>query len=172
MVQWISPNNKDSFYGGANSFNNGEFGYNNIQQYVGTYSHKFNEKVWTSTESWYMYQRDATSAPTEAVPYQNGFFPVKNGYTKEFAVLNYTFFRLYASTFLTVRNEFFDDCEGNRTGYATKYSEHSIGLTYWPDKIITIRPELRFEHAYEAKPYDNGARASQFTAQFDIIVRY
>jgi hypothetical protein len=172
MLQWVHPNNKDSFYGGANAFNNAEFGYNNIQQYVGTYTHKFNETVWTSTEGWYMYQLHGTTMPTMAVPYQNGFFPTKDGYTKEYAFLNYTFFRLTPDCFFTVRNEMFNDCDGNRTGYATVYSEHSIGLTYWPDKMITIRPELRYEHAYNAKPYDNGARANQFTAQFDVIVHY
>ena len=28
------------------------------------------------------------------------------------------------------------------------YSEHSIGITWWPDKLITIRPELRYDHSY------------------------
>ena len=92
MVQWISNNNKDSVYGGANAFNNGEFGYNNIQQYVATYSHKFNETIWTSTEGYYMYQLDAVDHPTAAVPYQSGAFPVKNGYVYEYGILNYTFF--------------------------------------------------------------------------------
>jgi hypothetical protein len=32
MVQYISPNNKFSFYGGDNNFNNAEFGSNNLQQ--------------------------------------------------------------------------------------------------------------------------------------------
>ena len=172
MLQWISPNNKDSIYGGANSFNNGEFGYNNLQQYVATYSHKFNEKLWTSTEGWYMYQLDATTHPTAAVPYQSGAFPTKSGFVKEFAILNYTMYRLGPGTFLTVRNEVFDDIDGNRTGYATAYSEHSIGLTYWPDKMITIRPELRYEHSYAERAYDNGTRRNQVTAQADLIIHY
>jgi hypothetical protein len=172
MVQWISNNNKDSVYGGANAFNNADFGYNNIQQYVATYTHKFNEKLWTSTEGWYMYQLHGTTQPTAAVPYQNGFFPTKDGYTNEYAVLNYTMYRLGPGLFATARNEYFNDVDGNRTGYATQYTEDSIGLTWWPDKIITVRPELRFDHAYNAKPFDNGARANQFTGQFDIIVHY
>src|SRR4030095_3244042 len=31
MIQWTSPNQKDSVYVGDNAFNNGEFGYNNLQ---------------------------------------------------------------------------------------------------------------------------------------------
>jgi hypothetical protein len=172
MLQWISPNNKDSIYGGANAFNNADFGYNNIQQYVVTYSHKFNEKFWTSTEGWYMYQLNATTQPTAAVPYQSGAFPTKSGFVKEFAILNYTFYRLSPGSFLTVRNELFDDIDGNRTGYATPYSEHSIGITYWPDKMITLRPEFRYEHSYAERAYDNGTRKNQVTVQCDVIIHY
>jgi hypothetical protein len=112
MVQWISDNNMDSIYGGANAFNNANFGYNNIQQYVATYSHKFNEKVWTTTEGWYMFQRNATTAPTQDVPYQNGAFPVSPGFVHEWAFLNYTMWRIGPGLFFTVRNEVFDDAEG------------------------------------------------------------
>jgi hypothetical protein len=172
MVQWQSKNGKDSFYGGANAFNNAQFGYNNIQQYVGTWTHKFTDKVWTAQEAWYMYQNHATTAPTQSVPYQNGSFPVRAGYAPEWATVNYTMFRLGPAVFFTVRNEVFDDIVGNRTGFATFYSEHAIGLTWWPDKIITVRPELRFDHSYAAEAFDNGTRHNQFTASFDIIYHF
>ena len=61
-------------------------------------------------------------------------FLVQNGYAPEWAVVNYTMFRLSGNTFLTVRNEYFNDKVGSRTGFATDYSEHSIGITWWPDK--------------------------------------
>ena len=165
LVGWISP-------GLAILFNNANFGYNNIQQYVATYSHKFNEKVWTTTEGWYMFQRNATTAPTQDVPYQNGAFPVSPGFVHEWALLNYTMWRIGPGLFFTVRNEVFDDAEGNRTGYATVYSEHSIGFTWWPDKLITIRPELRYEHSYAEETYDNGTRKNQFTVQCDVVLHF
>ncbi len=179
MVQYQSSNGKFSFYGGANQFNNGEWGYNNLQQYVGTLSYKFNEKIWTSWESWYMYQFDAKSGPTASVPNINGNYPQQvhngyaptpyNGYAPEWATLNYTMFRLGPNTFFTVRNEMFDDIVGERSGFNTIYSEHAIGLTYWPSKIICIRPELRFDHSYYARAYDLGTRHNQATAQFDVV---
>src|SRR5215831_12043125 len=43
MIQWTSPNQMDSIYAGDNNFNNGKFGYNNLQQIVGTWTHKFND---------------------------------------------------------------------------------------------------------------------------------
>jgi hypothetical protein len=98
-------------------------------------------------------------------------------------MLDYTMYRITPNLFLIFRNELFDDEDGQRTGYATLYSEHSVGLTWWPCSIITVRPELRYERTYgthgssmdyvdEAKPYDNGTRRQQVTAQFDVIYHF
>jgi hypothetical protein len=210
MVQYQSDNNKFGFYGGANAFNNAQWGFNNIQQYVGTFTYKFTDKIWTTHETWYMYQEHCPGQPTAGNPGgftapdeplgQNGGFgysdaqiPVHPGYASEWATLNYTQIRLGPSTFLSVRNEAFDDNDGNRTGYSTLYSEHSIGLIWWPSKLITFRPEIRYDRTYgthgssgpnaavnpvtgaiidEAKPFDNGTRRQQVTAQFDVIYHF
>jgi hypothetical protein len=210
MFQYQAPNNRFSFYGGGNCINNARWGFNNIQQYVGTLSYKFNDKIWTTHETWYMYQTGCPSQPTIGNPHgvvapdeplsQNGGFgysdaeiPVHPGYAAEYATLNYTMFRLGPNTFFTVRNELFNDLAGERTAYATLYTEHSIGLTWWPCKLITVRPELRYDHSWgthgssgananinpvtgavidEAKPFDNGTRRQQFTAQFDVIYTF
>ena len=172
MIQWISPNQKDSFYVGDNAFNNGEFGYNNLQQIVGTWTHKFNDKVYTATEVLYMYMNDVKTHPTAAVPFQSGSFPVKAGYASEWGIVNYTMFRIAPTAFFTVRNEFYDDKVGSRTGHATSYSEHSIGITWWPDKIVTLRPELRFDHSYDTAAFENGVRRNQFVASMDFIIHY
>jgi hypothetical protein len=172
MIQWTSPNQMDSIYAGDNNFNNGKFGYNNLQQIVGTWTHKFNDKIYTATEAWYMYMNDAIDHPTKEVPFQGGSFPVRNGYAPEWAVLNYTMFRIAPSAFFTVRNEYFKDKVGSRTGFATDYSEHSIGITWWPDKLITIRPELRYDHSYAARAFDNGTRHNQLVFTTDVIFHY
>ena len=172
MLQWTAPNQRDSVYFGDNAFNNRKFGYNNLQQLVGTWTHKFNDQIYTATEGLYMFMEDATTHPTDDVPFQNGSFPVKPGYAPEWGVLNYTMFRLAPAAFLTVRNEFYDDIVGNRTGHATKYSEHSIGLTWWPNKMVTVRPELRFDHSYDTAAFDNGSRKNQFVFSTDFILHY
>ncbi len=172
MIQWISNDNKDSIYGGSNSFNNAQFGYNNLQHEVVTWTHKFNETVWTSTEAWYMYMEHATTGPTAAVPFQNGFYPKHAGYAPESAVLNYTNFRLADNTFLSIRNECFNDTVGQRTGYATTYSEHAIGITWWPNKLLTIRPEIRFDRSYDMPAYDNGIRKNQVTFSCDVVYKF
>jgi len=186
MAQWQSSDGKWGFYGGGNSINNANFGYNNIQQYVGTWTYKFNDRIWTSQETWYMYMKNASDLPTLAVPFQNGFFPTfansdpnrandgvtHFGYAPEWATLNYTMFRLGPGTFFTVRNEYFDDFVGSRTGVATCYTEHSIGLTYWPNKLITFRPELRYDRSVNKLAFDNGTRKQQFTVSFDVVFHY
>ncbi len=172
MIQYTTPNQMDSIYAGANSFNNGEFGYNNLQQFVGTWTHKFNDKIYTATEGWYMYMNDTTNHPTKEVPFQSGSFPVHGGYAPEWAVVNYTMFRTGSATFLTVRNEYMNDKVGSRTGFATQYTEHAIGITWWPDKLITIRPELRFDHSYDVPAYNLGRDHSQFAFVTDVIFHF
>jgi hypothetical protein len=195
MVQYQSPNGKFGFYGGGNAINNAQWGFNNIQQYVGTFTYKINDKIWTSHESWYMYQEGCPGQPSKIAPLgvaapdepkggpTDAQIPVHPGYAAEWATLNYTQFRLGPSTYLSVRNELFDDMDGNRTGYACLYSEHSIGITWWPSKLITIRPEVRYDRAYgthgsstdihdEGRPFDNGTRRQQVTAQFDVIYHF
>ena len=172
MVQWVAPNQMDSIYAGDNVINNGEFGYNNMQQIVGTWTHKFNDKIYTATEAWYMWEHNAVDHPTDEVPFRSGSFPVRNGYAPEWAVVNYTMFRIARNAFFTVRNEYFKDKVGSRTGFATDYSEHTIGITWWPDKLITIRPELRYDHSYAARAYDNGTRHNQLVFTTDVIFHF
>jgi hypothetical protein len=52
---------------------------------------------------------------------------------------------------------------------ATVYSEHSIGITWWPNKVLTVRPELRFDHSYHGKAFDNDVRHNQAMASFDVV---
>jgi Putative beta-barrel porin-2, OmpL-like. bbp2 len=172
MIQWTARNQMDSIYAGANSFNNAKFGYNNLQQYIGTWTHKFNDKIYTATEAWYMFMEDTINHPTKEVPFQGGSFPVHGGYAPEWSIVNYTMFRLSPGAFFTVRNEYFKDKVGSRTGFATQYTEHSIGLTWWPDKLITIRPELRFDHSYDVPAYNLGRDKSQLAFVTDVIYHF
>jgi hypothetical protein len=37
---------------------------------------------------------------------------------------------------------------------------------------LTARPEVRYDHSYGAKAYDNGTKANQWTASMDFIIRF
>jgi hypothetical protein len=208
MLQYISPTGHDSFYIGDNSFNNGTFGFNNLQECIESYTHKFNDKWWTTFEAQYMWMNHCTvsasimengkplpAGATVSVPYQDGFYPVHSGTVAEGGVVNYTMYRFAPNAFFTVRNEWWDDGGGARSGYASAYDENSIGMQYWPNKLIMLRPEIRFEHAfthnglasssspYEGNPgtgepfhvngpYDGGTKQSQITFMMDISYHF
>jgi hypothetical protein len=195
MVQYIAPNGKDSFYVGMNSFNNGTFGFNNLQECIESYSHKFNDKWWTTFEGQFMWTDHCTEGPTSSVPYEDGFYPTKTGVVWAGGILNYTMYRFAPNAFFTIRNEWWDDPSGYRSGYSSSYEENSIGMQYWPNKLIMLRPEIRFEHAfkhdglassssaYAANPgngepfhvpgaYDGGVKQSQITFMCDITYHF
>jgi hypothetical protein len=156
MIQYISPSNMDSVYMGINSINDGEFSFNNLQDYVGTWTHKFNDVVNTQTEAWFMYMKGVPNI----------------GWAPEWAVVNYTFFRVSRNVFFTIRNEYFDDASGQRTGVKDVYSEHALGFSWWPNSITTIRPEIRFDRAYQREAFDNQTRKNQLSFNVDMIVHF
>ncbi len=77
--------------------------------------------------------------------------------------------RIDARNYLSFRTEFFDDLKGQRTGFKTRYSENTFGWGHWVGTTILVRPEVRFERAYDAKAYDNGTKHNQFMAACDMI---
>jgi hypothetical protein len=45
-------------------------------------------------------------------------------------------------------------------------------LNHWIGSTVQIRPEIRFDRAWDRKSYDRGTRQSQFTAACDLIFHY
>jgi hypothetical protein len=72
--------------------------------------------------------------------------------------------------YLTIRNEFFDDAKGQRTGFKTKYSEHLLGWGHWIGTTILIRPELRYDRAYDFPEYNYGTKKDQLVFASDVII--
>ena len=192
-IQYIASGGHDSFYIGVNSINNGTFGFNNLQEFIESYTHKFNEKWWTTTEAQLMYTENCTTQPTAKVPYEDGFYPTKDGFVAVGGIVNYTMYRVAPNVFLTARNEWWDDPDGYRSGYGSAYYEGSIGAQYWPNKLIMIRPEIRVDHAFRhnglvsesspdnptpgvistvAGPYDDGTKQTQATFAIDITYHF
>jgi len=192
MVQYIAPGGHDSSYIGMNSLNNGHFGFNNLQEAIGSYSHKFNDKYWTTFEGQYMYQKGSSTGPTAQVPFVDGFYATKPGYVWAGGIVNYTCDRIAPNAFLTLRNEWWDDPSGFRSGYSSAYYETSFGATWWLNKLLVIRPEVRFDHSFKhnglesasgadnstgapaimAGAYDNGTKQSQGTLACDITYHF
>jgi len=167
----------DNVYLCANGINDAKYAYNNLQQYDVTWYHKFSKTVHMATESWYMYERD--------VPALGGTVRAETGANAadclageqrctapEYAVVNFLQKELSLHNFVSFRSDFLDDKKGQRTGYATKYSENTLMWCHWIGSTVQIRPELRFERAWDRKAYDNGRRQSQLTAASDLIFHF
>ena len=176
-VRWTSKDNNDSLYPCINSINDGKYAYDNIQMFVTTWSHKFNSWWNMQTEAYYTYQRE--------VPSVSGPFPIQANtfgaacplgqvscFAPAWAIVNYQNFKLSGKDFIVLRNEYFDDERGQRTGVKTRYSTHGIGWGHWFADNVLFRPELRFEHAYDAPAFNNGTKKSQLMLAADLVITY
>jgi hypothetical protein len=74
--------------------------------------------------------------------------------------------------YISIRNEFFDDIKGQRTGYKTRYSEHLLGWGHWIGTSILIRPEISFMRAYDYPAFDSGTKQNQLMISSDLIWFY
>lgn len=161
-VRWVSADNNDMLYPCLNNWNQSDYNYNNLQMVVMTWGHRFSPNVHVLTEAYRMYGRNIPDFGP------NG----SRGTAGEFGIVNYLNIELNPTTMISFRNEWYDDEKGQRTGYATHYSSHTLGMTHWVSPDIEIRPELRYEHSYDLAAYDNGRKNSQTTALLDLIVHY
>jgi len=176
-MSYTTKSVNDNLYLCANGINDAKYAYNNLQQYDATWYHKFSKTIHMATESWYMYERDVPALGGRIQPETgaNAAFCLAGEQrctAPEYAVVNFLQKELSAHTFLSFRSDFLDDKKGQRTGYATKYSENTIMWCHWIGTTVQLRPELRFERAWDQKAYDNGRRHNQLTAASDLIFHF
>jgi hypothetical protein len=176
-LDYTTKSVKDNFYACANGINGGRYAYNNLQQYDATWYHKFSTTVHMATESWYMYERDVPALAGRILP-EPGANPAyclpgeQRCTAPEYAAVNFLQKELSMHDFVSFRSDFLDDRKGQRTGYATKYSENTIMWCHWLGTTVQLRPELRFERAWDRRTYDNGLRQNQVTLASDLIFHF
>ena len=176
-LDYTTKSADNNFYLCANGINDGRYAFNNLQQYDGTWYHKFNKNWHTATEAYVMYQREVPStnqpalleAGTDGAACQPGEVRCL---APEWAIDNYLNRQLDAHSFLGLRSDFLDDKKGQRTGYATKYTENTFSYNRWIGSTIQFRPELRFDHSWDRAAYDRGTRSSQLTVATDLILHF
>ena len=171
----------DEIYACSNSMNDGKYAYNNLAAYYLTWYHKINAKWHTDFESWYQYQSKTPNIFNDTgqkliETNANGAW-CKNAYevtcyAPEWAFLNYTNRQLGSRDFISVRDEFFDDLRGQRTGFKGRYVETGISWNHWIGTTVLFRPEVRWEHNFDNPAYDGGNRHSQFMFAADVIWFY
>ena len=187
-VRWISKSNHDSVYTCYNDINNAKYrqfmddgqpaGHDNYNYVVSTWSHRFNEKFITATEAYYMWELNSplggtpSIGPVEPFGGGGGEGAIIPGHAAAYGVLNYTAYQLSKSDFVTLRNEWWDDNKGMRSGFATNYSSHTIGLTHNVNSYFQIRPEIGYYHSYNVPAFDLGTRFNQVMFEVDFTLRF
>ncbi len=180
FVRWISPDNNDSLWGGMDSLNGGKFkgNHTNLQQFNLTWSHRFTENFFTETEVYYIYQHNAASGGT------CNFGPIKPfgggggcgatllGYSDSIGAVNYIEYKIQDKNFMSFRTDFFNDPRGQLSGFSSSYMSWTLGLTHFFTPYFEIRPEVRYETAFQAIPYDNGTKKNQSIFIIDAILRF
>ena len=181
-ISYTWSEGRDSWYTCANSINSSKYDYNNLAAYYTTFYHKFGQSKWhMDIETWYQYMKDTPNvnnplASPLLITNSNG--AVCNNATEltcfapEWSTVGYLNYQIDAKNFISVRNEYFDDIRGQRTGFKTKYTEHMISWNHWIGSTIVFRPEVRYEHAYDAPAYNNGTKKSQLMFAGDMIFFY
>lgn len=180
-VNYSTASNNDNFYGCANGINSGEYAYNNLQEYDLTWYHKFNSKWHMGTETWYMYERGVPNVAgnvadpiTPEIGADGAFCTagLLRCAAPEYAVVNYVNRGVNSKFFIGFRSDFLDDKKGQRTGFATKYTENTLYATKYIGSTVMFRPELRFDHSWDLLAYNNGTARNQLFFGMDVIYKF
>jgi hypothetical protein len=180
MLRWVSDDNNNSLWGGIDSLNNGKFTnyHDNLQQFNLTWSHRFNKNFFTMTEAYYIYQYDAVLGGTCNFGIERWFgggggcgAPLP-GFSSAIGLVNFTEYKFSDKNFLTLRTDYLNDRQGERTGFATPYMSFTVGVTHQFNNLVVFRPEIRYERAFNAQVYDKGTRQNQFLFAIDGIWRF
>jgi hypothetical protein len=156
-VKWAPPGGRDSVLFsviiGPGRFDR-ERNFHNPEVFDLVYTHKFNPRLNYSFESLLGF---TTNVPDIGDAWWYG-------------VLNYLTYDFTPRLSGTVRLEFFDDIEGQRTGFKGLYSALTGGVSFRPRKDIIFRPEIRYDNNWQTRPFEG--KHGLFTADADLILRW
>jgi Putative beta-barrel porin-2, OmpL-like. bbp2 len=170
----------------ANGINNGEWGYNNLQWFGGTYYHKFDEDWHLALEVYTLSQRNVpneNNAESQQIVANGGYpFSLANGFNfnapnlaqcaaslvsctarvvAAVAYLNYKFSPLDN---ISIRPEFYNDMEGQRTGTKTRYANFAVGWQHWFSPQVELRPEIAYYRSLDANAFNGNINACAVSA--------
>jgi Putative beta-barrel porin-2, OmpL-like. bbp2 len=128
--------------------------FNNPEVFDLVYTHKFNDRLTYSFEGLYAFQTDVPDIGT----------------AHWFGVINYLTCQFAPRLSGTARLEFFDDAQGQRTGFVGLYSALTTGVTFKPVPWVWLRPEVRYDYNNDSSPFEG--RHGLFTATMDVLVRW
>jgi hypothetical protein len=200
-VRWNSDSGNDNIYIVGDALNSGTWGYNNLQWIGLTYYHKFNDQWHIAFETYNIHQNNVLNAnnPAAVAAFNAGGTPFSPQYmpfnapslaqcysvtlfTCRADVQSFLTYLNYSPTKLdniSLRLEYYDDKEGQRTGTRTAYVEAGLGWQHWFSPQIEIRPEFTFYRSLDAPAFNGNAnlgiapnKSTALVGAADIIVHF
>ncbi|HMK78317.1 MAG TPA: outer membrane beta-barrel protein [Xanthobacteraceae bacterium] len=198
-IRYTTDDGKDNVYLTADSINKGNWGYNNLQWWGLTYYHKFNDEWHISIESYYLYQRNVLNITDPlGIVANNGypFSPLNMPFNAPnlaqcadpnvvvcnagaVALLSYLNYSPNKLNNYSLRTEFYDDMQGQRTGTKTRYVDVGLGWQHWFSPQIEARPEVSFYRSLDAPAFNGNSNAgiapnksNALIASGDIIIHF
>ena len=108
--------------------------------------------------------------------YQDDAFGPNSADAEWYSVTNYLFYDLTDNVRAGVRGEWFRDDDGFRVpaggGVASHYYEITAGLNWTPIDCVTVRPEIRWDKADGATPFNDFTDDEQFLFAADMIWQF
>jgi hypothetical protein len=68
-----------------------------------------------------------------------------------------------------LRGEFYDDINGQRTGFAPRYTDLALGWQHWFSPQVESRPEIAWYHSLDKLAFDNGLKHAIAIVSGDAI---
>jgi hypothetical protein len=174
-VRWQSDNGWDNVYVVADAINDGTWGYNNLQWKGITWYHRINEKWHFSWEAYSLSQKNVLNITDPGGIIANGGYPFSpaNGFSANapnfaqcsnpkaltcnaevFTTVMYLNYQFSPLDNLSIRPEFYDDMQGQRTGTKTRYVDFGIGWQHWFSPQIEVRPEVTYYRSLDAPAFN------------------
>jgi Putative beta-barrel porin-2, OmpL-like. bbp2 len=182
-VRYQTDSGNDNIYLCADAINDGIWGYNNLQWFGGTYYHKFNDEWHISLESYTLFQKNVPNITNATVQniVANGGTPFSNPFSgivfnapnmaqcsdpnaltctaQVFAALAYINYRPRALDNFSLRLEYYDDMQGQRTTVKTRYVDVALGWQHWFSPQIELRPEIAYYASLDAPAFNGNFNA-------------
>jgi hypothetical protein len=187
-MRWVAKDNNDAMYAWLNAINNAEFrhfpqygqalGHDNFNYFVATWEHRFSKEIHTKTEGYFMWEHDAeiggtpSAGPVKSFGGGGGDGITIPGRSQAYGILNYTMFAFTGMDYITVRNEWYRDETGFRTGYAGNYTSHTIGLSHYFNNVFCVRPEIGYYRNWSSPAFDLGTKHGMWLYGVDMFLRF
>jgi hypothetical protein len=179
-VRYQTDSANDNVYVCANGINNGTWGYNNLQAYGLTWYHKFNDRWHFAWETYTYSQKNVLNATDPAGIIANGGYPFTPANGIRFNAPNFAqcsntqaltctaralasvmYLNYKATPFdnISLRLEYYDDQQGQRTGTKTRYSDIGLGWQHWFSPQVEVRPEITYYRSWDAPAFNGNFNA-------------